>query len=390
MLMKDFTYFAPTKIHFGREKYKNIGKIVAGYGFSRILMLYGKDSIKKSGLYDEVVRSLNESGVHFAEMGGVEPNPKLSFVREAVALAKKEKSELILAVGGGSVIDAAKYTALGAVTDTDVWEFTTRRATPDGALPVGCILTISAAGSEMSSSAVITNMELNMKRGLGGEFNRPLFSILCPELTFSVPQYHTACGIVDIMSHTMERYFSVCEDTPLTDRIAEALLKSVIEAARVLISSPDDYNARATVMWASSLSHNDLTGCGRENALAVHQLEHALSGEFDHIAHGAGLAVLFPAWCKAAYTAAPQRFAQFARRVWDVEETDDLLAARQGIAKMEEFFAEIGMRVRLRDFGIKNCAERLAYLCTFGKTRTVSSYILLDFEKIKEIFESCY
>ncbi len=388
--MLDFTYYAPTKVYFGRDKQKEVGKIISGYGYKTIMMQYGKESIKKSGLYDEVMKSLSENGIKVVEMGGVEPNPKVSFVREAVKVARENHVEMILAVGGGSVIDSSKATAIGAVNDCDVWDFPTRKATPVAALPVGCILTHAAAGSEMSASLVLTNMELNMKRGLSSELNRCKFAICNPELTYTVSKYQTACGIVDIMAHTMERYFTVCEPTDLTDRIAESILKAVIRAGKVVMENPEDYDARATIMWASSLSHNDLTGCGRENMLTVHQLEHALSGEYDHVAHGAGLAVLFPTWAKFAYESNIPRFAQFARRVWDVTEQDDKQAVLLGIEKMSAYFGAIGMPLSLREFGIENCADRLAELCTFGKTRTVKSQITLDFATIKTIFESCY
>ena len=388
--MLNFTYYTPTKVHFGKDTHKDVGKIIKEYGFKTIMMQYGQSSIKKSGLYDEVMQSLSENGIKVIEMGGVEPNPKLSFVREAIQVARENNVEMILAVGGGSVLDSSKYTATGAKYDGDVWDFPTRKATPKDAIPVGCILTISAAGSEMSSSAVITNMEFNMKRGYNSDFNRCLFAICNPELTYSVSEYQTSCGIVDIMAHTMERYFTVCAPTDLTDRICESVLKSVINAGKVLMNDPRDYEARATMMWASSLSHNDLTGCGRENALAVHQFEHALSGEYDHIAHGAGLAVLFPAWGRFIYKYNIPRFAQFARRVWDITEADDEKAALMGIESMENFFREIKMPLTLREFNIPESSERLADLCTFGKQRTVKSYTDLDYDKIKEIFESCY
>lgn len=388
--MLNFTYYAPTKVHFGKDTHKEVGKIIREYGFKTIMMQYGQSSIKKSGLYDEVMQSLTQNGIKVIEMGGVEPNPKLSFVKEAIKVAKENSVEMILAVGGGSVLDSSKYTATGAKYDGDVWDFPTRKATPKDGLPVGCILTISAAGSEMSSSAVITNMELNMKRGYNSDFNRCLFAICNPELTYSVSQYQTSCGIVDIMAHTMERYFTPCPPTDLTDRICESVLKAIINAGKTLMENPRDYDARAGVMWASSLSHNDLTGCGRENALVVHQLEHALSGEYDHIAHGAGLAVLFPAWGRYIYKHNIPRFAQFARRVWDVKEENDEKAALLGIEAMEAFFKEIKMPLSLREFDIPESSERLSDLCTFGKQRTVKSYVDMDYVKIKEIFKSCY
>ena len=389
--MLDFTYYAPTKVIFGKDSHKKVGEVIKSYGYKKIMMQYGMGSVKKSGLYDEVMASLSENGIEVVEMGGVEPNPKLSFVREAIKVAKEEKVEMILAVGGGSTLDSSKYTATGAMYDGDVWDFPTRKATPKAGLPVGCILTISAAGSEMSSSAVISNMELNMKRGYNSEFNRCKFAICNPCLTYSVSKYQTACGIVDIMAHTMERYFIPVPPTDLTDRIAESVLKSVIGAGKTLMTNPEDYDARANMMWASSLSHNDLTGCGRENALPVHQFEHALSGEFDHIAHGAGLAVLFPAWARYVYKENTARFAQFARRVWDIEEADDESASLRGIEEMERFFAYIEMPLKLREFNIpQNSIDTLSDLCTFGKTRTIKSYIDMDYEDIKAIFNSCY
>ncbi len=388
--MRDFNFYTPTKIFFGKGKENQIGEIVKGYGFKKIMLQYGMGSIKKCGLYETVMNSLCQNGIEVVEMGGVEPNPKYHFINEAIKVAANEKVELILAVGGGSVIDSAKYTAIGAASGLDVFEVAMGREKTDKALPVGCILTISAAGSEMSASAVLTNTEAGIKKGTGGDYIRPLFSILNPELTYSVSPYQTACGISDIMAHTMERYFYPCDDTPLTDRIAEALLKSVVEAGRIVMKEPENYEARATIMWASSLSHNNLTGCGRENALAVHQLEHALSGMYDHIAHGAGLAVLFPAWCRYAYKENIERFAQFARGVFDIKVADDEVAAIEGIEALEDFFKEIGMPLRLREFGIENTSYALAELCTMKRTRTIKSYLEIDANLAKEIFDSCY
>ena len=389
--MLDFTYYAPTKVYFGKGKHKEVGAIIKGYGFKKIMIQYGKSSIKQNGVYDEVIASLRDNGIEFVQMGGVEPNPKLSFVYEAIKVARENDVEMILAVGGGSVLDSAKTTAAGVMYDGDVWDFPEKKATPDKSLPVGCVLTIAAAGSEMSSSAVITNTALHSKRGFGSDFNRCLFSICNPELTYTVNSYQTACGVVDTMSHTMERYFTVCEPTDLTDRISESLLKSVINAGAILMDDPCNYEARATVMWASSLSHNGLTDCGRENYLAVHQLEHALSGEFDHIAHGAGLAVLFPVWGRYIYRHNIPRFAQFARRVWDVTEPDDETAAAMGIEKMSEYFKSLNMPSSLHEFDIpSDCIDHLADLCTYGKQRQIKSFVSLDYDKVKEIFRSCY
>ena len=389
--MLDFIYNTPTTVYFGKDKERQVGKIISDLGYKKIMMQYGKGSIKKSGLYDTVMNSLSDFGIEVVELGGVEPNPKLEFVRNAVELAKKEKVEMILAVGGGSVIDSSKFTALGAKNDCDVWDLPIGKCVPKDALPVGCILTMSAAGSEMSSSAVLTNLSESKKKGCSTELNRCKFAICNPELTFTVGKYQTACGVVDIMSHTMERYFTVCEPTDLTDRISESILKSVIDAGTTAIDNPTDYNARATIMWASSLSHNGLTGCGRENFLAVHQLEHAVSGEFDHVAHGAGLAVLFPAWAKYVYKYNTPRFAQFARRVWNVTETDDIKAAELGIKAMADYFKELGMPTCLREFNIpKDSIDKLSDLCTNGRTRVIKNYIPLGFNEVKDIFKSCY
>lgn len=388
--MLNFDFYTPTKVFFGKGRQSKLGKIVSDYGYKKIMLQYGKGSIKQSGLYDEIVSSLGEYNIDVVEMGGVEPNPKIEFVRDAVRLAKDTGVELILAVGGGSVIDAAKYTALGAVSNFDVWDFVTGKEKPKSALPVGCVLTIAAAGSEMSWSAVVSDLSVSMKRGLASDLIRPLFAICNPELTYTVSPYQTACGITDIMAHTMERYFTPCEPTDLTDRIAESILKSVINSEKVVMENPYDYEARANIMWASSLSHNNLTGCGRINALPVHQLEHAVSGEYDSVAHGAGLAVLFPAWAKYVYKHNISRFAQFARRVWDVDEPDDKKAAEAGIEAMSDFFKSIGMPATLNEFGINaDAIDRLVDLCTFGGQRTIKSVIELGEKEIRDIFYLC-
>ena len=388
--MLNFEYYTPTKVFFGKGQEKQIGEIVSDYGFKKIMLVYGQGSIKKSGLYDTIVNSLKEYNIDFVEMGGVEPNPKIEFVRSAISVAKQEAVELVLAVGGGSVIDAAKYTALGAVSDCDVWDFVEGRQKPVTALPVGCVLTIAAAGSEMSWSAVVSDLSVNMKRGLASDLIRPLFAVCNPELTYTVSPYQTACGISDILAHTMERYFTPCDAVDITDQIAESVMRAVINAAKVVMNDPYNYEARANIMWASSLSHNNLTGCGRINALPVHQLEHALSGEYDSVAHGAGLAVLFPAWAKYVYMYNIPRFAQFARNVWGVTESDDKSAAEQGIKAMADFFEYIGMPTTIGDFDISaDAVDRLTNLCTFGGTRTINSVITLGDREIKEIFKMC-
>ena len=390
MAMLDFIYYAPTKVFFGKNGAQKVGEILSSYGISRVLFMYGGGSIKTSGLYDVITRSLTEAKICFAEKGGVSPNPKVEFVREAITLAKAEAVELILAVGGGSVIDAAKYTAIGAKSDCDIWDYPSGRRTVTEALPVGCVLTHAAAGSEMSASAVLSNLDEDMKRGVRGDFNRPLFSILDPTLTYTVSPYQTACGAVDMMTHTLERYCIDVPETPLTDALAISLLRSVADAAPIAIAEPEHYEARATLMWASSLAHNDLTGAGRGNALAVHQLEHALSGAFDEVAHGAGLAVLYPAWMRFVAPKAPARLATLARALFDVKEADDTRAALLGADAMEAFFTSIGMPRRLAAFGVKKeDIPHLAALTTFDKKRVIPSLVPLDYEAVKQIFESC-
>ena len=389
--MLDFMYNTPTKVYFGKEKEKEVGKIIKEFGFDTIMMQYGKNSIKANGLYDTVMSSLADNGIKVVEMGGVEPNPKHTFIREAAKVAKENNVQMILAVGGGSVIDSCKFTAMSAANDCDVWDIATGKVKVDKALPVGCILTMAAAGSEMSMSAVVTNMEVNEKRGYGADFNRCIFAIENPELTYTVSKYQTACGVVDIMMHTLERYFTTCPPTDLTDRISESIVKAVKDAGTVAVEKPDDYDARATIMWGSSVSHNGLTNCGRTPYLAVHQLEHALSGEYDHVAHGAGLAVLYPAWCRYVYKENVSRFAQLARRVWDVTEECDEKAALMGIEEMEKYFISIGMPSKLGEFGITpDCIDRLVELCTFGGKRKINGYIELGEKELKEIFEMAF
>lgn len=388
--MKDFVYSTPTKVYFGRGAQLKIGEAIKETSVSKIMLQYGKGSIKKSGLYQQVVNAIKAEGIEIVEMGGVEPNPKLSFVRKAIKLAKDTGVELILAVGGGSVIDSCKFTAIGATTDVDVWKFVTGEETPKSALPVGCVLTISAAGSEMSSSAVITNEELNVKKGLTTEFNRCAFAICNPELTFTLPEYQTACGVVDILSHTMERYFTVCPDTPLTDSIAESIMKNVVSAGKKAIEEPNNYDARATLMWASSLSHNGLTGAGRENYLAVHQIEHALSGEFDHVTHGAGLALLFPAWAKYVYDKNLPRFVSFAKNVWGATGKTNREIALNGINAMQEFFKALKMPSSLIDVGVtEKDFLKIANNCTRNGARTIKSYVNLNNEDIISILHLC-
>lgn len=390
--MNNFIYNTPTKVFFGKNQEDKLGEILKSYNIKKVLLHYGKESIKKSGLYDKVINQLKAFKIDFVELGGVTPNPKLSLALKGVEIAKKEKVDLILAVGGGSVIDSAKLISVGAKVDFNPWLFSIKEKTPNDHIPVGTILTISAAGSDMSNSCVITNDTTKEKRGFVSEENRCLFAILNPELTYTVSKYQTACGIVDIMMHTLERYFSSGDDTPLTDNIALGLLKAVYDAGKILITDPYNYNARATIMWANSLSHNGLTGVGRNYIMSVHQLEHELSGMYDEISHGAGLAVLWPAWAKIAYKAEIGRFSRYAYEVIGITKTndsiDDILKA---IEETQNYFISLGMPKSLRELNVKESSlEELAYNTMFKGKRVLEDIIKVDYEMAYKILKLAY
>lgn len=350
--MQNFTYQNTTKIVFGKGTEEEVGEYTAKHG-SKVLLHYGGGSIKKYGTYDKVVKSLEKAGIEYVELGGVEPNPKLSLVHKGIELAKEESVDFILAVGGGSVIDSAKAIAVGYFYDGDVWDFYYNNVEITEALPVGVVLTIPAAGSESSTSSVVTKMDGMYKRSIGTELIRPKFAIMNPEITFTLPDYQTACGAVDIMAHIMERYFTNTDNVEYTDRLSEASLKTIINNTPKVLEDNEDYAARAEIMWVGSNAHNGLLGTGREEDWSSHGMEHELSGIYD-VAHGAGLAVVFPAWMEYVYQHDLERFAQFAHRVWDVDpDFKDLeWTAQQGIKKTKEFFSDIGMPVTLAELDI--------------------------------------
>lgn len=384
--MQNFEFHIPTKVFFGRDTENQVGEIIRSYGYSRVLLVYGGGSIKRSGLYERVTGSLAAAGIRYAEHGGVKANPLLSHTLDGIALAKREGSELILGVGGGSVIDTAKEIAVGALDDGEHWDFVTGKRTVTRALPVGVILTIAAAGSEMSSSAVLTNEADGSKRGYNTPFHRPLFAICNPALTETVDRYQTACGIVDILMHTLERYFAPMPETPVTDAIAMALCRETVRAGRIAYEDPTNYGARASLMWASSLSHNDLTGAGRAFVSCCHRLEHEISARYD-VAHGAGLAVVFPAWAEYVMPYAVERFARFARDVFAVTPSDDEAAAREGLAVLRTFFRSIGMPLTFAELGIPEPdLPDMAYRVSAGKTFRISSYIELGYDEMLAIY----
>ena len=349
-MIKDFNFYAPTRVVFGRESEEQLPQLIQQYGGGKVLVHFGGGSARRSGLLDKVEKMLSEAGIDYVELGGVVPNPLLSKVREGIELCKKEHVNFILAVGGGSVIDSAKAIGYGVGYPGDVWDFWNGKAVPQSCLPIGVMLTIPAAGSEMSSSCVITNDEGMLKRGVNSDLCRCKFAILNPERTYTLPPYQTAAGATDIMMHTMERYFSKYEDAMLTDAIAEALLKTVMTAAKEVMVVPDDYKHRAAIMWASSLSHNDLTECGTEKDFACHKLEHELSGMFG-VTHGAGLAAIWGSWARYVMDKHLTRFVKFAVNVMGVMQdfTDPRATALRGIEAMEQFFKSIGMPICIVD-----------------------------------------
>ncbi len=359
--MFDFQYYAPTRVVFGRGAERRTGQLLQELGVKRVLIHYGGGSAVKSGLLDRVAASLDQEGIIHTSLGGVVPNPRLSKVREGAALAREFGAELILAVGGGSVIDSSK--AIGyavAEPDRDVWEIYDRKRTPKACLPVACVLTIAAAGSEMSNSSVITNQDTGEKRGYRNDLCRLKLAVMNPELTVTLPPYQTAAGCTDVLMHTLERYFTQGGNMELTDQIAEGLLRTVMKNALILRDNPADYDARAEVMWASSLSHNDLTGLGADGMDFVsHGMEHELGGMFD-VTHGAGLSAVWPSWARYVYRDCLPRFVKFARNVMNVEPgASDEETALRGIAALEDFFRSIHMPVTLRELGVEPTEEQI-------------------------------
>ena len=348
--MKDFNYYAPTRVVFGREAEEKLPALIKQYGGTKVLIHYGGGSARRYGLLDLVEQMLHEAGIDFVELGGVVPNPLLSKVKEGIGLCCREGVDFILAVGGGSVIDSAKAIGYGVPYEGDVWDFWEGKAVPQACLPIGVMLTIPAAGSEMSSSCVITQDEGMIKRGVNSDLCRCRFAIMNPERTYTLPPYQTAAGATDIMMHTMERYFSKYEDALLTDAIAEALLRTVKDAVPEVLKNPEDYRYRAAIMWASSLSHNDLTECGTEKDFACHKLEHELSGLFG-VTHGAGLAAIWGSWARYVMDKHLNRFVQFAVNVMGVRNDfcDPRATALRGIEAIEGFFRAIGMPTSIHE-----------------------------------------
>ena len=387
--MNNFTFYSPTYFVFGKEEENNAGKYVRRFGGTKVLIHYGGGSVVRSGLLDRVKASLQQEGISFLELGGVKPNPRSGLVYEGIELCRREEVDFVLAVGGGSTIDSAKAIAAGVVYEGDFWDFYMGKPV-DKALPVGTILTISAAGSEGSGDSVITKEEGMLKRGAGGEAMRPVFSILNPALTQTLPPFQTACGITDIMAHLFERYFTNTQDVEVTDRMIEALLLTMIHEAPKVMADPNDYQARANIMWAGMIAHNNCCGVGRQQDWASHDLEHELSALYD-CAHGAGLAVVFPAWMEYNMNHDVMRFAQVASRVWgcamDFQHPE--VTAKAGIQAFRSFLRSIGMPQTLAELGGKeDDIPQLAHMAAYGNGNdgTLGGFVVLQEADMANIY----
>jgi len=376
--MDNFIFQNPTKIIFGKDSENEVGKEISKYS-KKILLHYGGGSIKKTGLYDKVIQSLKKENIEYIELSGVKPNPRLSLVREGIKICRDNDINFILAIGGGSVIDSSKAISFGVPYDGDVWDLFLGKAVVESAIPIGTILTIPAAGSESSTGCVITNEEGGYKRAVNSELIYPRFSILNPELAFTLPKYQVACGVTDILSHLMERYFTNTKNVELMDRLIESTMKTVINNIPIILKQNDNYEAWSEVMWSGTIAHNNLLNTGRVGDWGSHDIEHELSGIYD-VPHGAGLAVVFPAWMKYVYMQDIQRFAQFAVRVWNVENTfwSPEKTALEGIEKLKEFLKSIGMPGNLTELGIyDDRLEEMADKCTNSDRTTVGNFVKL-------------
>lgn len=389
--MNESVLHTPTKVVFGKDTEKLVGRLIREQGGTKVLVHFGGGSAKRSGLLDRIAASLESAGLPFVELGGVEPNPRLSLVYRGIELCRKENVDFILAVGGGSVIDSSKAIGYGLANDFDVWDLFDHKHTASGCAPVGAVLTIAAAGSEMSDSTVITKDEGNLKRGYNSDLCRCRFAVMNPELTYTLPPYQTACGVTDIMMHIMERYFVCAETLAVTDAMAEAVIRTVLRDGAVLRDDPENYEARADVMWAGSLAHNGLMAFGGPKGdWASHQLEMELSGKYG-VAHGAGLAAIWGSWARYVIDVRPDRFAQFARNVFGVPDSGDAKAdGLRGIEAMESYYRSIGMPTNLRELGIgepdEAALEEMAEKCTHFGQRTIGQMKVLQKEDIRAIY----
>lgn len=392
-MMHKFDYWSPTEVMFGKGREDETAAYVKKYGGSKVLLIYGGGSVERSGLLQRVKEQLDAAGIGYAEFGGVQPNPTVEYAREGVKRAIESQADFILAVGGGSAIDTAKGIAHGAANpDVDIWKFWSGEEKVQKSMPVGVILTISAAGSETSASSVLTNKATGSKRGLDNiAFNFPKFAIMDPELTFTLPVYQVACGVTDIMMHTMDRYFNPL-DNELTDAIAEALLRTVIANGAKAVKDTHDYDAMSEVMWCGSVSHNGLTGLGGQGDFAPHQLGHGLSAMFD-IAHGASLSAVWGQWARYVYQNRIERFVRFAKNVWNITEGSDEEIALAGIQATVDYFKSIGVPTcfsEAAEIGVQSeeVLRDLTDRCTFHGARTIGTFQVLDGDDIYNIYQA--
>ncbi len=390
--MYAFNYFTPTRVVFGRDTESRVADLIREFGGTKVLIHYGGGSVVRSGLLKRVTDALDAAGIAYVTLGGAVPNPRLSLVYEGIELCKREGVDFLLGVGGGSAVDSAKAIGYGVYNGGDVWDFYDYKRKAEGCLPLGVIMTIAATGSEMSDSSVITKEEGLIKRGYSSDFGRPKFAIMNPELTMTLPDYQTACGCTDILMHTMERYFTNGGNMEITDAIAEGLLRTVMANAEILVEDPKNYDARAEVMWAGSLSHNGLTGCGNDGGdWMTHKLEHELGALYD-VAHGAGLAAIWGSWARYVYKSCLPRFKRFAVNVMGVEPagTDEEIAL-SGIEALEAFFRRIHMPTNLRELDVNATEEDLvtmAHKCAVGVGGAKGSARLLNEADMLAIFRA--
>ncbi len=388
--MDNFKFYAPTEVVFGKEVEKETGETAKKYG-KKALLVFGKGSVVKSGLLERVEKSLSDAGVEYLEFGGAKPNPTLAHAKEGIEKALSFGADMIIGIGGGSAIDTAKAIAHGTANpENDLWDLWTRKVPLSKSLPVGAVLTIAAAGSEMSDSAVLTNEDIGKKAGINTDYNRCRFAIVNPSLAATLPKNQVAAGVTDIMMHTMERYFIPDIKCDMTDEIAEGLLRTVIKNGKIVVEDPSNYDAMCEVFWASSLSHNNLTECGRGKDFSVHKLGHALSARYD-ATHGASLSAVWGSWAKELYKEALPRFARYARKVWDVAEADDEKAAVAGIEKTVEFFKSIDMPVSLSALGVNPSDEDITALAldaTMNDTVKLSRIRPLGAADVEKIYKA--
>ena len=385
--MQNFQFYSPTEFVFGRDTEDRAGELVKKHGGSKVLIHYGGGSAERSGLLGRVRASLDKAGVSYVELGGVKPNPRDTLVYEGIELCRREGIDFILSVGGGSTLDSSKAIALGVPYSGDFWDFYSGAARPEAALPVGTVLTIAAAGSEGSGDSVITKEDGGLKRGTGSDLIRPRFSILDPQLTCTLPAYQTACGATDIMAHVFERYFTNTTEVEVTDRLCEAVLLTMVKETPRVIADPNNYDARANIMWAGTVAHTNIVGVGREQDWNSHGIEHELSALYD-CAHGAGLAVIMPAWMEFVYKHNPLRFAQAATRIWgcqmDFEHPE--VTALEGIKRFRSFLHSIGMPINFAELGAREeDIPALVEKFGIGRKRT-GGFVALSAEDIAEIY----